>query len=338
MAVIETWYRQDLKQPVSVHYLDGNVFSQDNGGNLVGVEVFDDGEPASLSGTVSGLAIRADGATVAISGGTRSGNKCSITLPQSAYIVPGVVSIVMKLTSGTTITTICAVVENVYRTTTDTTIDPGTFIPSVNALIAQIDAAIGSIPADYSGLLATIAADYSTSKVYPTVGTYAWYNGVLRRSIVQITTAETYNSAHWTNAVIGNDISALKSAFNYYNSVLYGGYYCENFVTPGTYQNGSKVLESVSFKSGTTYLFTVSDNYEGQNPGYIYLKNGATTNKSFRLEVGETAHFAEWTPTTDYTDDVFVGWDASNVAGTLTIFEKPFFADCLINENESWGD
>ena len=90
MAVIETWYNQDLQQPVRVQYLDGNVFSQDNLGNLIGVHVFDNGEPAEIAGTVSGIAIRADGLSVAMSG-TRSGNDCYVILPEAAYAIPGAI-------------------------------------------------------------------------------------------------------------------------------------------------------------------------------------------------------------------------------------------------------
>lgn len=151
MAVIETWYNQDLKNPVKVHYLDGNVFSQDNKGNLIGVRVFDDGEPSTLSGSVSASVVRADGATVAVAG-VLSGNAAWVTLPESCYYIPGVLSIVIKVTDGSTVTTVCAVVANVYQSSTDSIVDPGTIIPSVSALIAEIDAAIAQIPADYSDL------------------------------------------------------------------------------------------------------------------------------------------------------------------------------------------
>ena len=151
MAVIETWYEQDLKQPVKVNYLDGNVFSQDNQGNLVGVRVFDDGEPATLSGSVSASVIRADGATVAVSG-VLSSNECYVILPQAAYAVPGVLSVVIKIASGSTVTTVCAMITNVYQSATDTTIDPGTIIPSIADLIETINNAVAAIPADYSVL------------------------------------------------------------------------------------------------------------------------------------------------------------------------------------------
>ena len=164
MAMIETWYTQDLLQPVQVHHLHGNVFSQDNQGNLIGVEVLDDGEPASLSGTVSANVIRSDGATVAVAG-VLSGNKAYVILPQTAYAVPGVISVVIKLTGGGSTTTLCAVVANVYRSSTDTTVDPGTIIPDIQALIAQIEEAVDSIPLDYSAMWREIDQSFADSVI-----------------------------------------------------------------------------------------------------------------------------------------------------------------------------
>ena len=133
MAVIETWFDQDLMNAVSVRSLRGNLFTADNGGNLIGVEVTDDGSPASLSGSVYGYVIRADGATVVVEG-TLSENKASITLPTSCYAVVGQISIVIKV--GTT--TVGACVGYVYRSTTDTIVDPGSVVPSIAELLALI--------------------------------------------------------------------------------------------------------------------------------------------------------------------------------------------------------
>lgn len=213
MATIKTDLICNLNQPVAATFLHGNLFSQDNAGNTINVYVMKNGEPATIGGTVSANVIRADGNTVAVSGAI-DGNKAYVILPQACYAVPGRVEIIIKLTQSTTITTIAAIVANVYRSTTDTVVDPGTIIPSISSLIAEIEEAVDSIPVDYTGLLHTIAADYSSSKTYPVVGTYAWQGGVLKRNIVPITTAETYTAAHWTNAVIGDDLSALKSALD----------------------------------------------------------------------------------------------------------------------------
>jgi hypothetical protein len=133
MAVFETVLVSDLKKPIQVKQLTGNLFSGDNGGNKITVEVLDGGSAATLSGTVTGYILRADNATVTVTG-TLSGNKASITLPASAYAVIGAVSIVVKL--GTT--TLGACTSYVYRTTTDTIVDPGSVVPDISELLAII--------------------------------------------------------------------------------------------------------------------------------------------------------------------------------------------------------
>ena len=307
MATIKTDLICNLNQPVAATFLHGNLFSQDNAGNTINVHVMENGEPATIGGTVSANVIRADGNTVAVSGAIE-GNKAYVILPQACYAVPGRVEIIIKLTQGTTITTIAAIVANVYRSTTDTVVDPGTIIPSIQTLIAEIEEAVDSIPVDYTGLLHTIAADYSSSKTYPVVGMYAWQGGVLKRNIVPITTAETYTAAHWTNAVIGDDLSALKSALNGIDDVIRlekiapaqtvngyirtnGNYYpSDSFkivkyeVVAGTkiYINANKVNEAVyQFQdsnsipnSGNTHIIgeTVQESYYG----YVTVPTGAT--------------------------------------------------------------
>ena len=137
MAQFETWLKSDLKKPVEVVKLKGNLFSADNGGNLIGVEVLDDGSPATLSGEVHGYAIREDNYTVFIEG-TLANNKASIVLPLACYNVVGQISIVIKVGE----TTVGACTGYVYRSTTDAVVDPAHVIPSIEELLAQIDACI----------------------------------------------------------------------------------------------------------------------------------------------------------------------------------------------------
>lgn len=160
MAQIESWFNQDLKEAVKVRYLDGNVFSADNAGNVIGVNVYNNGIPVALAGTVNASVIRADGVTVPVAGNINN-NKASVVLPQAAYAVPGVLSVVIKLTYGSEITTLCAVVSNVYQSSTDSVVDPGTIIPSIESLIAAINEAVESIPPDYSDLVNSV---YGTTK------------------------------------------------------------------------------------------------------------------------------------------------------------------------------
>lgn len=203
MATVAINLTCDLQHPVKVQYIDGNMFSLDNGGNVVNVDIYDNGEAATVGGNVSANIVRADGTTVAVSG-TLSGNRASVVLSQTAYAVPGVASVVVKLTSGSTVTTIAAFVANVYQTSTDAIVDPGTIIPSVQALIAEIEAAVATIPADYSALWTTIAPAFSATTSY-NIGQYVTYNGGLYR-FKNAHPAGTWNANHVVRVSVGTDI------------------------------------------------------------------------------------------------------------------------------------
>ena len=102
MARIECWFDQDLLKPVKVQAIGGNVFSLDNNGTLVGVRAYSNGTAATLSGSVTGYCILADGTTVPVAG-YRDGNKAYILMPQSALAIPGTIKIMIKLTDSSTI-------------------------------------------------------------------------------------------------------------------------------------------------------------------------------------------------------------------------------------------
>ena len=208
MAQNETWLTHDLMNPVKVQYLAGNLFSMDNAGNLIGVTITKDGVAYSGGGSVSANVIRADGGTVAVSGAL-SGNVATVVLPAAAYFVPGVTSIVVKLTVNSEITTVAAVVVNVYESSTDTAIDPGTIMPSIQTLIDQINAVVASIPADYSSLWETLAPTFSNSTAY-TVGQYVTYDGGMYRFIANHA-AGAWSSSDVTSVVVGNEIANLNS-------------------------------------------------------------------------------------------------------------------------------
>lgn len=218
MAQNETWLKHDLLDAVKVQYLDGNLFSMDNAGNLIGVTLTRDGEDYSGGGSVSANVIRSDGGTVAVTGAL-SGKTATVVLPQAAYAVPGVVSIVVKLTVSGQVTTIAALVANVYRSSTDTAIDPGTIIPSIQTLISQINTAVASIPADYSTLWTKLAPAFSADASY-VAGQYVTYNSGLYR--FNTTHSGAWSSSDVTAVNLGGEISDLKSAlskesFPFYN-------------------------------------------------------------------------------------------------------------------------
>ena len=312
MASIVTNLTCELTAPVSVVFLPGNMFSMDNGGNIINVFVVQNGEPVALGGSVSANVIRSDGTTVAITGAFE-GNKAYIILPQACYAVPGIIHIVMKITEGTTITTIAAVTANVYQSSTDAVVDPGTLVPSIAALIEAIEDAVDSIPVDYSGLLATLAADYSTSKTYK-VGDYAWYGGVLKRCIVPITTAESYTAAHWTNAVLGDDVTNLKSAFDSVTSKT------RNLWEYGDISGTQSANKAFNFESGVKYTISckITSNYPGSSAyTRVSLTNNNVQEKVYGLITHDgTRHSCTVTATEDCTKIYFYAANTStNSAG-----------------------
>lgn len=217
MAVFETWLNQDLQKPLKPQVLDGSLFTQDNAGNLVGVVLFNNGEPEEISGTVGGMILRADGATVAVVDGNSNGNKGWIILPQSAYAVPGQIVIVIKVTNGSTVTTIGAATVCVQKSSTDTIVDPGTIISGIDTLIATIDAAIDSIPADWSSLLTSIAPVFSTNAAY-NVGDYVWHTtgADAPAKLYKFTSAHAvgaWDSTQVTAAVLSTDIKNLQHIY-----------------------------------------------------------------------------------------------------------------------------
>lgn len=124
--------------------------------NRFGVRTFRNGQPENISGSCIGLFIRADGTTVAINNGTVNGNVAYVTLPEACYAVEGVFTLAIKITGGGTTGTLRIIDGMVSRTSTDETVDPGTIMPSIEDLIAAIEAAEATIPSDYSAISVTI--------------------------------------------------------------------------------------------------------------------------------------------------------------------------------------
>ena len=197
MATINTNLTCNLQHAVKAVYLDGVVFSQDNMANQINVSVYNGSTPVSLVGTVSANIIRSDGVTVAATNGTTNGNIATIVLPEAAYYVPGVISIIVKLTSNGSVTTLAVVIGNVYQSTTATIADPGTIIPSITDLIVAIDEAVATIPVDYSAVCASLSyAAYMP--LYEDNGYISSSDGSLNRA------GDTYMFTSMTRVVPGD--------------------------------------------------------------------------------------------------------------------------------------
>ena len=208
MAKVEAWFAQDLKKPVPVRYLNGSFFNEDAAGSRIGVVVYSDGEAVNLAGSITGYCVRPDGTTVPVSG-TRSSNRAYIDIPQSALAIPGPLTVTIKNTESSVITTLCAVVGIVIQSRTGVQVDPGQTITDwTNQISAQIQACQDA--ADNIG--ATIAVAYSDLTFPVEVGTYAINSGNLYCCKTRIAESESFTASHWRQTKVCDEIGDLTGA------------------------------------------------------------------------------------------------------------------------------
>lgn len=144
-------YTQDIRKPVLPRQGGGLMFTGDALADTISVRMYDGPNEHPISGTVVCNCIRADGATVPVTGSI-SGNTAQATLVQACCAVPGPLAVVMKVVNGGTTSTVLKAVYTVDVSETGTVIDPGTIIQDVAAMIAAIEEAVATIPPDYSAL------------------------------------------------------------------------------------------------------------------------------------------------------------------------------------------
>ena len=164
--------------------------------NRFGVAVYRDGEAVSLSGvSCVGYLIRPNGDTVVINGGTVSGNTAYVTLPQACYAYEGHFTLAIKLVGGGVTGTMRIIDGSIVNTTTSTVIDPGSVVPDLTALLAQINRMEEATEAA-EGAVGMIAATYDATHTYA-LGDIVIHSGKLYRCKTAITTAEAWTSSHW---------------------------------------------------------------------------------------------------------------------------------------------
>ena len=207
MAQFQRHFVQELTKPLIVRQCGDLGFSGDNDSDVISVDLYTDGEPYSGGGTCAGACICPDGSTVALTGSI-SGKTASVTLKEDCFAIPGHIGIGIRVTTGTTKTTVLKCIYNVDLFATNNPVDPGSRIAlDVGDLINRIDAAVESIPASADQLKAAMAPNFSDTTAYP-AGAYVWNNGTLYR----FTTAHAAGSWTGTDATavaLGNDVADL---------------------------------------------------------------------------------------------------------------------------------
>lgn len=123
------FYPVSLVQTVS----EGNVYA-----NRIGAYVYKDGAPVNLGGACTGLVMRADGTTVPLTGYVE-GNAAYVVLDQPSCAIPGPIQVAINSVVGENITTLLVAYGTVIQTDTRNYVEPGTPIPDITELLAEID-------------------------------------------------------------------------------------------------------------------------------------------------------------------------------------------------------
>ena len=105
--VNELTFDQDMGKEVRVRQITGSLFEGDNEGLRLLVNVFRAGFAENLTGEIVCEIARSDGVHVR-KFGSIDGNVASVVIPASAMI-PGIVKMMLKNVTGTTITTLLAI-------------------------------------------------------------------------------------------------------------------------------------------------------------------------------------------------------------------------------------
>lgn len=199
----------DLNRLQKTDKLDGPLYELENGGHTFEITVTKGRTAAAVSGTVSVRFIRADNVTVSFTG-TASANVVSVTLPQSCYTVPGHFGMVVFVSGSGTTDAVYACAGHVARSTSDAVIDPEENIPSLEELLAQIEACEQATN-NANNAVSYIAPVYSDNTVYK-AGDYAIRDGKIYRRLTDASTVEGWTPANWTEVTATSDLTSVIKA------------------------------------------------------------------------------------------------------------------------------
>lgn len=190
MAAYHATYQTDLAGPSRVIAIPSIFAMGDNESHTFTVQVYDSRNPEAglMDGTVAGVVVRPDGATVPLTGtkgeetvdvtlpdgSTAQATECSMTLIQGCFAYAGQITIVIRLVNGGAQTAVLVARGTVTTSLTDTIVDPGEVVPDIATLLAMVEACEEATAAAQEA-----AEDITNAKITPknlAQGT-TWTNG-----------------------------------------------------------------------------------------------------------------------------------------------------------------
>lgn len=134
-------YEAELNEGIKVTTLSPVFCSGDIEAHSFVVKVMRNGKPVNLAGTtVRGFFIRPDNVTITLEGSVNADGEAVVTLSNACYNKQGRFQLVIRVTMGGVISTVFCGLGGMLLTVTDGYIDEDNVIPSINELLAQIDA------------------------------------------------------------------------------------------------------------------------------------------------------------------------------------------------------
>lgn len=135
----EKWYPIDLlKPPTHAYDLGMILYTGDGDSVIVGAVVTRDGDPVTLAGTVQGYVILPDGSTPPAVSGTIDGNRVSVTLPETAMVLSGRITLAIRVINGDERTVVLGATAMVRRTSSESAYDPDAVIPTWDQVLVKI--------------------------------------------------------------------------------------------------------------------------------------------------------------------------------------------------------
>ena len=279
-AQLEIRRRVDLKRgTIKMEVLDGTMFSADIRGNVFCIEVYDDGQPFNVgSHAVYANFILSDNTTIRVTsstadaGVTSEGNVVTVPVPYDAYLVPGMMDVVIKIrrmesgvAANETKTTIAAFRAYVQRSSSGHEVTPTREIVDVDAVDQKLD-----------GIDDTLEMTVTASKLAHTANPTATLNK----------NVHPYNLAFGIPG--GTPATVSSAAYAYQNSSS------GNTIPTGTWLDQQPDTPQGQFlwtrtritwnNNSTTNLYSVSrQGIDGTAPGSVRTVNGISPDSNYNV-------------------------------------------------------
>lgn len=152
-VIKRTWSQDRMVRPET---LNGMAFQAEAGAHRFEITGYDsNGNVMAFSGSVTAIFLRPDNTDVPLTGVISNG-VAQVTLSQECYQVPGRFGLAIFVNSGNTKTVVYKCIGPVGMTSSG--VEASSVVQSVNTLIDRIEAAVNSIPQDYSALSKSVSA------------------------------------------------------------------------------------------------------------------------------------------------------------------------------------